>query len=181
MIYDIIQHVHLALLPSCLLIHMPIFLISGCVEDIRCSHPSSLALQTECNAVLQDLFQLSSILHQFIQQYSDNAVQLEDSFNCPKRTVQCLVTWTGARGRPAYIVSRAQLETFIELGFNYSTIARMIGVSKRTLLRRRVEYSLPVGVTFTDITDGDLDVAVRGILQVCSGIGECIELSDTRA
>jgi hypothetical protein len=49
----------------------------------------------------------------------------------------------------------------------------MIGVSERTLLRRRVEYSLPVGVTFTDITDGDLDVAIRGIAGIFF-VGACM-------
>ena len=95
--------------------------------------------------------------------YSENAAKMEDSFNCD-RCIQLLVTRSGFRGRPAYIISKAQLETLIELGFNYSAIARMLGVSERTILRRRVEFGLPVGVTFTDITDGDLDCAVRSIL-----------------
>ena len=80
---------------------------------------------------------------------------------------ELLVSRNGFRGRPAYIISKVQLETLIELGFDYNTIARMLGVSERTILRRRVEFGLPVGCTFTDITDDDLDNAVRGILQVC--------------
>lgn len=78
----------------------------------------------------------------------------------------CSVLRSGLRGQPPYVISKVQLETLIELGYNYSTIAWMYGVSERTLFRRRVEYSLPVGLSFTDISS-DLDVAVRSILQVC--------------
>ena len=49
------------------------------------------------------------------------------------------------------------------MGFNYRTIATMFGVSEKTPLRRRSEYGLPVGHSFTDISDTDLDAAVRSI------------------
>ena len=124
-------------------------------------------MRSEYSTVLQDLNQLSSILHAFVELYSDNALQIEDSSNGPDRILQCSVLRSGLRGRPPYVISKVQLETLIELGYNYSTIARMYGVSERTLLRRRVEYSLPVGLSFTDISNDDLDVVVRGILQVC--------------
>ena len=142
-------------------------MITGRVEDVQHSQLSSLSFRAECNTVLQDLHQLSSILHGYVHLYSENAVQIEDSFNCSDRSIQLLVSRNGFRGRPAYIISKVQLETLIELGFDYNTIARMLGVSERTILRRRVEFGLPVGCTFTDITDDDLDNAVRGILQVC--------------
>ena len=65
------------------------------------------------------------------------------------------------------MLSKVQIETLIELGYNYGTIARMFGVSERTLLRRRVQYDLPIGLTFTSITDNDLDVTVSCMLRVC--------------
>ena len=99
--------------------------------------------------------------------YGENALQIEDSSNGPDRLLQCVVSQNGSRGQPAYIISKVQLETLIELGFNYSTIARMFGVSERTLLRRRIEYDLPVGAIFTELSDNDLDIAVRDILPVC--------------
>lgn len=52
------------------------------------------------------------------------------------------------------MISIVQLETLIELGYSYSTIARVFGVSERMILRRRLEYDLPIG-----ITDNDLDVS----------------------
>ena len=84
---------------------------------------------------MQDLNQLSSILHAFVQLYSDNALQIEDFSNGRDRILQCSVLRSGLRGRPPYVISKVPLETLIELGYNYSTIARMYGVSERTLLR----------------------------------------------
>jgi hypothetical protein len=98
---------------------------------------------------------------------SDNVLQIEDLSNGPDRILQSLVLRNGLRGRPPFVISKVQLETLIELGYTYSTIARMYGVSERTLLRRRVEYGLPIGLSFTDISDDDLDITVRGILHVC--------------
>ena len=120
----------------------------------------------ECVGVLQDLTQLSSLLHGFVQLYSEKALEIEDTSNGPDSILQCSVHQNGLRGRPAYIISRVQLETLIELGYNYSKIARMFGVSERTLLRRRLKYDLPVGHTFTSITDNDLDIAISSILRV---------------
>lgn len=42
----------------------------------------------------------------------------------------------------------------------------MFGVSQQMLLWRRTEYGLPTGQRFTDISDNNLDIAVRAILQV---------------
>lgn len=120
----------------------------------------------ECASVLLDLTQLSSLLHGFVRLYSEKAFEIEDTSNGPDSILQCSVRRIGLRGRPAYIVSRVQLETLIELGYNYSTISRMFGISERTLLRRRLEYDLPVGHTFTDITDNDLDITISSILRV---------------
>ena len=52
----------------------------------------------------------------------------------------------------------------MELGFSYTTMARMLNVSPRTIRRRREEYGLPVGCQYSDISD-NLEV-VGTILQV---------------
>ena len=73
----------------------------------------------------------------------------------------------GAAGRPSFLISKAQLETLIEMGFSYSTIARMFGVSERTILRRRIEYDLLVGRSYINMSDSDLDKVIRDIVQAC--------------
>ena len=59
----------------------------------------------------------------------------EDLFSGPDLLLQCPVTQTGAPGSPR-IISQAQIEALVEIGFNYRTIARMFGVSERTLTQK---------------------------------------------
>ena len=92
-------------------------------------------------------------------------MEVEDLSSGSDLLLQCPVTQTGAPGRPTIITSQARIETLVEMGFNYRTIARMFGVSRRTLLCIS-EYGLPVGRSFIDITDADLDAAVRCISHV---------------
>ena len=42
----------------------------------------------------------------------------------------------------------------------------MLGVSERTLLRRRVDSQLPIGRPYSEISDNNLDAAVREIIEV---------------
>jgi hypothetical protein len=71
------------------------------------------------------------------------------------------------RGRPPYHIPQSQLETLIELlRFTYEKIAKLLNVSTRTLQRRRMQYGLPPGRSYTDILDDELDDIIKGILQV---------------
>jgi hypothetical protein len=53
---------------------------------------------------------------------------------------------------------------------NWQTIANFLGVSERTLHRRRVEYGMES--TFSEISDTDLDEQVRAILRLTPYSGE---------
>ena len=92
-------------------------------------------MQSECGTVVQYLNELSTILHHFAQLYGDKAMEIEDVTSSPDTLIRCSVTQSGTPGRPSIIISQAQIET-LELGFNYTTIASMLGISPRTLLRR---------------------------------------------
>lgn len=73
---------------------------------------------------------------------------------------------TGRPGRPPFLISKAQIETLTELGYSYAKIARMFGVSERTLRRRREEFGLPIGQSYTEISDAELDAVVQSVYQV---------------
>ena len=46
-------------------------------------------------------------------------------------------------------------------------IAKILGISPKTLIRRRRQFEMPIGAdAFTDIEDGELDEHVREILRV---------------
>ena len=144
------------------------------MEDLQYSSVSSASVQSECATVVQCLNDLSAILHHFAQFYGDKAMEIEDMTSGPDTLIQCPVSRSGTPGRPSIIISKAQIETLIELGYNYTTIASMFGISPRTLLRRRSDYALPIGRCFTEISDGDLDSCVRSITQVSKMIWFCI-------
>lgn len=135
------------------------------MEDILYSSVSSASVQSECRIVVQYWNELSAILH-FAQFYGEKAMEIEDMTIGPNTLIQCPVTRSGTPGRPSIIISKAQIETLIELGYNYAIIARMFGIGPRTLLCRRSDCDLPTGRSFNEISDGDLDSTVRSITQV---------------
>ena len=67
----------------------------------------------------------------------------------------------GRSGRPCVIISEAQVSALIEMGFSYSSMARMFRVSIQTLLRRSNELGLQVGQNFSTLSDSDLDDVVH--------------------
>ena len=58
-------------------------------------------------------------------------------------------------GRPAYNITKDQIEQLRETGMNWCSIAEFLGVSERTLQRRRIEFW--IDSNFSDISDNDLD------------------------
>ena len=69
------------------------------------------------------------------------------------------------RGRPKLGIKKEQLVYLINLNFSVADIARLFGISKRTMHRRMSEYGLSISSTYSDIGNDDLDEMVRGILQ----------------
>ena len=65
-----------------------------------------------------------------------------------------------------FLISKSQIEVLSDLGYSYARMARIFGVSDRTLLRRREEFGLLIGQSYTNIGDSELDVTVRAIYQV---------------
>lgn len=71
-------------------------------------------------------------------------------------------------GCPSFDIKKGDLESLMEIGFNFRQIAGIVGVSERTIRRRRALYGLPVGNNYSSISDGDLDFIITNILQVRS-------------
>ena len=84
--------------------------------------------------------------------------------------------YSGLVGRPSFTISVEQIQSLREgVFFRWTDIARILGVSTRTLSRRRQELGLSVGhgSNFSEISDAALDNLVRQILTSApqSGIG----------
>ena len=77
-------------------------------------------------------------------------------------------------GRPRLQILQEQLQALHnDAGFRWADIGRILGISERTLRRRRHEFGLPVGVgeDFSDISNDDLNEYVREILEVTPSAG----------
>ena len=81
----------------------------------------------------------------------------------------------GLVGKPRLQILQQQLQTLHnDAGFRWADIGRILGISERTLRRRRHEFGLPVGVgeNFSDVSNDDLDKYVREILEVKPSAGQ---------
>ena len=110
---------------------------------------------------MEDTYDLLAILHSHLDHFTDLVMQLEDRACDAHISIPFL--HTGRPGRPPFVISKSQIEVLTELGYSYAT---MFGVSERTLLRRREEFDLPIGQSYTNISDEELDIVVQSVYQV---------------
>ena len=81
----------------------------------------------------------------------------------------------GLVGKPRLQILQQQLQTLHnDAGFRWADIGRILGISERTLRRRRHEFGSPFGVgeNFSDVSNDDLDEYVREILEVTPSAGQ---------
>ena len=71
---------------------------------------------------------------------------------------------TGNRGRPKYIITKQQLEYYLENGFTVPAIAKMISVAVKTVKRRLKDYELSITDSYAKLNDEELHAIIRGIL-----------------
>ena len=62
------------------------------------------------------------------------------------------------------MITREHIETLRNTGKPWTAIARCLGVSSKTLYRRRLEYGLQD--SFSDITNEELEWNIRDILKL---------------
>ena len=85
---------------------------------------------------------------------------------------QCERNYTGMRGQPKFEVSKRQIEFLRELHFSWVRIAELLGISTKTLSRRRQEFQITDEQNWTSIGDGELREIMQGIMSVTPGIGQ---------
>ena len=81
------------------------------------------------------------------------------------------VVCSGTPGRPAFHISKEQLEMLLKARFSVPCIAELLCASSRTIERRMQEYGLSVRAFYTEIQDCQLDYIVRDTKRGNPGCG----------
>eukprot|EP00794_Sanderia_malayensis_P001848 gene1848-2081_t len=94
------------------------------------------------------------------------------------------------RGGPAFIITKDQLEFYLENGFGVRDVAKMLSVSKSTVKRRLHTFGLSVGMTYTKISDEALDDKIEALVSQFPNCGyrrmygllmsHCIKITEKR-
>ena len=102
-------------------------------------------------------------LEERINKFEENELH----FVCPTNAEN------GGKGRPKLVIPQEQLEGLRSLGFSWTGIAKMLGVSERTIRRRREAFGIPTtGQAFSQIDDNEIDRKIQSILQTLPNSGE---------
>ena len=64
--------------------------------------------------------------------------------------------------RPAYLITAAQLQIYIENGFIVPQIATMLSVSKR---RGLWKFGLSINQSYSNLTDNELDLKIKNLIS----------------
>ena len=92
-----------------------------------------------------------------------------------------------AIGRPRKVISREDMEREFEVFQNWKIVARQLGVSSKTLRRRRLEFGMNISetsgprLTYTNISNEDLCSEVRNILIILPEAEETIIIGALRS
>ena len=68
-------------------------------------------------------------------------------------------------GKPAFDISAELFEDFLSLGFSYTRISEILGVSRWTVSRRIKYYGLEDFKSFSKLSDDEFDKVVRGYIR----------------
>lgn len=97
---------------------------------------------------------------QALQEFLTLVIDHIDHANVTLTTVE---TVSGARGRPMFLIEKERLVELLDLNLPVNSIAKLLGISARTVHRRMAEFGLSVNQTYSNLTDEELDDAVRHI------------------
>ena len=125
------------------------------------------------------LSQLLGIIRDISSQWRTHFDLLQRRLGCRRETAFQLSTSTGL-GRPKFNITKDQLEYLSSLSFSWSQIGQLLGVSRMTIYRRRVEFGLLVEPT-EPISNTDLLSTVHSMRSEFPEMGECMVWGQLRS
>ena len=97
---------------------------------------------------------------------SSAALHVEKSENVNRETSRRVVPLlSGYVGRPRFDIAQDQIEYLLDLSFTCPDIARLLGVSLRTIQRRMEEFGICLRDRYSSISDAELDEELVSIKQ----------------
>ena len=122
--------------------------VSNLIDHLRANAASHTAEEVVSVATHYSAL-LAELLECLRQIYNEWTVYLEDfHVNRHATSYSAPVAQVNRTGRPNFLISEAQLQYLRSLGFSWTQIAEILGVSYTTVYRRRREYGMeqePVG------------------------------------
>ena len=127
--------------------------------------------QQTCIAQLNQLLSRTTVLRAHFQQRCFVVWDEDDENDCQSSVLDR--EQSDSPGRPRFAIHREQLDAlYRDCGFRWTDIARIMGVSDRTLRRRRHEFGMRVtGREFSNVSDTELDNIVRQVREVTPSAG----------
>ena len=139
----------------------------------RASELISLDRDLEMENFHRNMDELSTHLTRLRIYFENMADYLnEDTVNVPAH--QCKREYTGMRGQPKLEVSKGQIQFLRELHFPWVRIAELLGISTKTLTRRRQEIQIDdeEEMNWPSAGDGELREIMQELMTVTPGIGQ---------
>ena len=126
---------------------------------------------------LRELFVEIGNLHNLVESniFADESYLPEmtaHSVRCPEEHNE------GACGRPRKLLEKEEIANLFEMHNSWHTVAQLLGISEKTLRRRRHEYGMSIASsvgprsTFTKISDEDLCTVISDALRILPNAGE---------
>ena len=120
---------------------------------------SRIGERGNCDQLLEDIEYLLAAIrliqtrYQY-RYYSSEGVTGTALYHCNNTQLE----YTGLACRPRLAVNKDVVQQLRNESLKWTDIARILGVSSKTLIRRRREFEMPIGAdAFTHIEDSDLD------------------------
>ena len=143
------------------IVEQHIVVVDETVRLLRILRDSSSNINTSDKETLDNLSSAFSDVLSALQQCSARAAVSPTTVAknvCPRLK-------SGEPGKPAFDISAELLEDLLGLGFTYTRIAQMLGVSRWTISRRINDYGLEDFRSFSKLSDDELEDVVRGYIR----------------
>ena len=146
-----------------------LFLINQRLNDIYPLSPEISQFKDDMN----DLSRYLNVLRNYLEVRIDEErqrLQMQPGLN--GNVVTCSVRSTGHKGRPQYVISIEQLEFLRGLYFSWTKIANIVGISTKTLERRRQALGIMNELGWSEISDDNLKQVMVEVQRLTPGIGQ---------